>query len=188
MEAAEAGGREMSDVAQTMDRIAAGSQRIADITSVIDSIAFQTNILALNAAVEAARAGEAGRGFAVVAGEVRALAQRSAEAAKEIKAVIHGSVQQVGAGFTQAQQAGARIGAIVEQIKGVAQLINEISAASAEQSAGVGQIGEAVAMLDQGTQQNAALVEELSGAARSLHAQAERLAGAVSVWRTGARG
>jgi len=187
MAAAQAGGEAMQTVVQTMQTIRSGSQRIADITGVIDSIAFQTNILALNAAVEAARAGEAGRGFAVVAGEVRSLAQRSADAAREIKALIQSSVQQIGTGVAQVEQTGEQIAAIVEQVKRVADLIREISAASREQSAGVAQIGEAVATLDQNTQQNAALVDELSGAARSLHAQAERLADAVALWRSGAQ-
>jgi aerotaxis receptor len=184
MAAAEEGGRVVHQVVQTMNGIAEGSQRIAEITSVIDAIAFQTNILALNAAVEAARAGEAGRGFAVVAGEVRSLAQRSAEAARQIKALIDHSVAQVQAGAAQTAEAGARIAAIVKEIKQVADLIGEISAASAEQTTGVAQISESVALLDQGTQQNAALVEELSAAATSLHAQAEHLAEALAVWRS----
>ncbi|TSE25873.1 Aerotaxis receptor [Tepidimonas sediminis] len=183
---AAAGGEVVQDVVRTMERITASSQRIEQIVAVIDSIAFQTNILALNAAVEAARAGEAGRGFAVVAGEVRQLAQRSADAAKEIKALIQGSVAEVRGGAELVAQAGARMGEIVEQVRQVTQLVNEISAASAEQSSGVAQVGEAVAQLDQNTQSNAALVEEMAAAARSLHQQAERLGEAVAVWRGGA--
>ncbi|MEW6695633.1 MAG: methyl-accepting chemotaxis protein [Pseudomonadota bacterium] len=187
-EVAAAGGAVVQNVVQTMERITASSQRIEQIVAVIDSIAFQTNILALNAAVEAARAGEAGRGFAVVAGEVRSLAQRSADAAKEIKALIQGSVTEVRGGAELVAQAGARMGEIVQQVQQVTQLVNEISAASAEQSSGVAQVGEAVAQLDQNTQSNAALVEEIAAAARSLHQQAERLAEAVTVWRGGAGG
>ncbi len=183
---AAAGGQVVQDVVRTMERITASSQRIEQIVAVIDSIAFQTNILALNAAVEAARAGEAGRGFAVVAGEVRSLAQRSAEAAKEIKALIQGSVAEVRGGAELVAQAGERMGEIVAQVRQVTQLVNEISSASAEQSSGVAQVGEAVAQLDQNTQSNAALVEEIAAAARSLYQQARRLGEAVAVWRSGA--
>jgi methyl-accepting chemotaxis protein len=150
---------------------------------VIDGIAFQTNILALNAAVEAARAGEQGRGFAVVAGEVRTLAQRSAEAAKEIKSLIGASVEKVESGTRQVDAAGASMGDIVKQVEHVNRMIREISSATAEQSAGIGQVGDAVTQLDQVTQQNAALVEESAAAAESLNHQARRLAESVRVFR-----
>ena len=149
----------------------------------IDGIAFQTNILALNAAVEAARAGEQGRGFAVVAGEVRTLAQRSAQAAKEIKSLIGDSVTKVEAGSALAANAGKTMGEIVGQVKRVTDLIAEISAASAEQSQGIDQVGEAVSQLDQVTQQNAALVEQSAAAAESLKYQAARMTEVVSVFR-----
>ncbi|WP_157271976.1 methyl-accepting chemotaxis protein, partial [Azohydromonas aeria] len=181
--AAEAGGAVMGQVVATMEDISAGSRKIADIIGVIDGIAFQTNILALNAAVEAARAGEQGRGFAVVAGEVRSLAQRSAEAAKEIKALISASVQKVEAGSQLVDDAGRSMGDIVNQVRRVSDLINEISAASHEQSQGIGQVGEAVAQLDQVTQQNAALVEESAAAAESLKHQAQRLAEVVNAFK-----
>ena len=177
------GGTVVSQVVDTMQGINASSQRIADIVGVIDSIAFQTNILALNAAVEAARAGEQGRGFAVVAGEVRTLAQRSAEAAKEIKQLISASVDQVAQGTQLVDQAGSTMTDIVGAIQRVTDIMGEISAASHEQSAGVAQVGEAINQMDQATQQNAALVEESAAAAVALRQQADGLLGAVSRFR-----
>ena len=182
-EAAAQGGEAVGRVVQTMAEIAEASRRISDIIGVIDGIAFQTNILALNAAVEAARAGEQGRGFAVVAGEVRTLAQRSAEAAKEIKSLIGASVDKVESGTRQVDAAGASMGDIVKQVEHVNRMIREISSATAEQSAGIGQVGDAVTQLDQVTQQNAALVEESAAAAESLNHQARRLAESVRVFR-----
>ena len=166
-----------------MDAIDASSKKIADIIGTIDGIAFQTNILALNAAVEAARAGEQGRGFAVVAGEVRSLAQRSAEAAKEIKALIGTSVDKVETGSRLVQDAGTTMGEIVASVQRVTDIIGEITAASSEQSSGIGQINSAVTQLDQMTQQNAALVEESAAAAESLREQARKLASMVATFR-----
>ena len=177
------GGDVVSRVVDTMKGINDSSRKIADIIGVIDSIAFQTNILALNAAVEAARAGEQGRGFAVVASEVRNLAQRSAEAAKEIKALISDSVERVGQGTSLVDQAGATMQEVVTSIRRVTDIMGEISAASTQQSAGVTQVGEAVGQMDQVTQQNAALVEESAAAAESLKAQAQQLVNAVAVFR-----
>ncbi len=166
-----------------MQRISGGSRKIAEIIAVIDGIAFQTNILALNAAVEAARAGAQGRGFAVVASEVRALAHRSAEAAREIKALIGESVEQVATGAKLASDAGLSMKDILSQVDRVTALIGDISRASVEQSTGIAQVGDAVTQLDQVTQQNAALVEEASAAAESLNAQAAKLAEKVNVFR-----
>ncbi|MBI5334450.1 MAG: Tar ligand binding domain-containing protein [Burkholderiales bacterium] len=177
------GGEVVGQVVQTMDRITSSSRRIADIIGVIDGIAFQTNILALNAGVEAARAGEQGRGFAVVAGEVRSLAQRSAQAAKEIKGLIAESVESVEAGGTLVGQAGDTMQAVVQQVARVNDLLSEISAASHEQSTGIGQVGDAVTQLDQVTQQNAALVEESAAAAESLRVQAAALIRLVEVFK-----
>jgi len=179
------GGDVVSQVVQTMKGINESSRKIADIISVIDGIAFQTNILALNAAVEAARAGEQGRGFAVVASEVRSLAGRSAEAAKEIKALIGASVERVELGSTLVDQAGATMEEVVASIKRVTDIMGEISASSSEQSLGVSQIGEAVTLMDQTTQQNAALVEEMAAAAGSLNGQANDLVHAVAVFKLG---
>ncbi|QEA14526.1 methyl-accepting chemotaxis protein [Comamonas flocculans] len=177
------GGAVVTQVVQTMDGISAASRKIADIIGVIDSIAFQTNILALNAAVEAARAGEQGRGFAVVASEVRSLAGRAAEAAKEIHQLITDSVARVDEGSALVNQAGDTMQEVVASIRRVNDIMGEISAASHEQSAGVSQVGEAVIQMDQTTQQNAALVEEMSAAASSLNSQAQDLLQAVSVFR-----
>jgi methyl-accepting chemotaxis protein len=177
------GGKVVGQVVDTMKGINDSSRKIADIISVIDGIAFQTNILALNAAVEAARAGEAGRGFAVVAGEVRNLAQRSAEAAKEIKGLIEDSVQRVEHGTELVDQAGVTMNEIVSSIKRVTDIMDKISSASTEQSAGVAQVGEAVAQMDQATQQNAALVEESAAAAESLKQQAQQLVQGVAVFK-----
>ena len=177
------GGEVVAEVVETMKGINASSNKIADIISVIDGIAFQTNILALNAAVEAARAGEQGRGFAVVAGEVRSLAQRSAEAAKEIKSLITASVERVEQGSALVDKAGATMTEVVTAIRRVTDIMGEISAASSEQSAGVGQVGEAVTQMDQATQQNAALVEEMAAAAASLNTQAGELVQAVAVFK-----
>ena len=179
------GGEVVTQVVDTMKGINESSRRIADIIQVIDGIAFQTNILALNAAVEAARAGEQGRGFAVVATEVRSLAGRSAEAAKEIKTLISASVERVEQGTALVDQAGATMTEVVTAIRRVADLMGEISSASAEQSAGVAQVGEAVVQMDQVTQQNAALVEEMAAAAGSLSAQAQDLVKAVGVFNLG---
>jgi methyl-accepting chemotaxis protein len=176
------GGEVVGKVVETMKGINDSSRKIADIISVIDSIAFQTNILALNAAVEAARAGEQGRGFAVVATEVRSLAGRSAEAAKEIKSLINASVERVAQGTTLVDQAGATMTEVVTSIKRVTDIMGEISAASTKQSAGVAQVGEAVSQMDQATQQNAALVEESAAAAESLRTQAQQLVQAVAVF------
>ena len=182
-EVAERGGAVVSQVVTTMDEINASSKKIADIIGVIDGIAFQTNILALNAAVEAARAGEQGRGFAVVAGEVRSLAQRSAEAAREIKGLIGTSVDRVETGSRLVQDAGATMGDIVASVKRVSDIIGEISAAASEQRGGIGQVGNAVNQLDQMTQQNAALVEEGAAAAESLKEQAQTLTRLVATFR-----
>jgi methyl-accepting chemotaxis protein len=182
-EAAGRGGAVVGQVVSTMEGITAASRKIADIIGVIDGIAFQTNILALNAAVEAARAGEQGRGFAVVAGEVRNLAQRSAQAAREIKSLISDSVEKVDAGSRQVGEAGAAMDEIVSQVKRVTDLIGEISSASLEQSSGIGQVNSAISQMDQVTQQNAALVEESAAAAASLKEQAQHLAQAVAVFK-----
>jgi len=181
--AASQGGEVMNQVVGTMDEIAQASQKISAIIGVIDGIAFQTNILALNAAVEAARAGEQGRGFAVVASEVRQLAQRSAEAAREIKSMIVASSERVEAGGRLVQTAGRSISEIVAQVQRMNDLMGEIAAASGEQSKGIAQINEAVNNLDQGTQQNSALAEESAAAAESLREQSERLAQAVGAFR-----
>ncbi len=181
--AAAKGGQVVSQVVSTMDEINTSSKKISDIIGVIDGIAFQTNILALNAAVEAARAGEQGRGFAVVAGEVRSLAQRSAEAAREIKTLIGASVERVETGARLVQEAGSSMSDIVSSVQRVSDIIGEITAASAEQSDGIGQVNQSVVQLDQMTQQNAALVEESAAAAESLKDQAERLALAVDKFR-----
>ena len=177
------GGDVVHQVVGTMAEINDSSRKIVDIIGVIEGIAFQTNILALNAAVEAARAGEQGRGFAVVAGEVRSLAQRSAEAAKEIKALITDSVSRVENGSELVDQAGRTMGEIVEAVKRVADIMGEISAASEEQSSGIEQVNQAVSQMDEVTQQNAALVEEAAAAAESLEEQAQRLTEVVSVFR-----
>jgi methyl-accepting chemotaxis protein len=177
------GGEVVALVVDTMKDINVSSRKISDIISVIDGIAFQTNILALNAAVEAARAGEQGRGFAVVASEVRSLAGRSAEAAKEIKTLINASVERVEHGSALVDQAGATMTEVVTSIRRVADLMGEISAASSEQSQGVAQVGEAVTQMDQATQQNAALVEEMAAAASSLKSQSHDLVETVSVFK-----
>jgi methyl-accepting chemotaxis protein len=181
--AAAKGGEVVARVVTTMDDIAQSSRKIADIIGTIDGIAFQTNILALNAAVEAARAGEQGRGFAVVAGEVRLLAQRSAEAAREIKVLIGTSVEKVENGTRLVGDAGQTMNAIVAQVQGVSELIGRISGATQEQTQGIGQVGQAVSELDRSTQQNAALVEQSAAAAGSLSQQASRLAETVRVFK-----
>lgn len=177
------GGEVVSQVVQTMKGINDSSRKISDIISVIDGIAFQTNILALNAAVEAARAGDHGRGFAVVASEVRSLAGRSADAAKEIKILINASVERVEQGTALVDKAGTTMSEVVASIRRVTDLMGEISAASSEQSAGVSQIGEAVVQMDQVTQQNAALVEQMAAAASSLKSQAQDLVQVVSMFK-----
>ena len=187
-EVATHGGEVVAQVVQTMKGINDSSKRISDIITVIDSIAFQTNILALNAAVEAARAGEQGRGFAVVASEVRALAGRSAAAAKEIKELISASVDRVEQGTALVDKAGQTMTDVVQSIRRVTDIMSEISAASAEQSEGVSQVGDAVAQMDQVTQQNAALVEEMAAAASSMKSQATDLVRVVSVFRLDASG
>ena len=183
-EVARRGGAVVSEVVTTMNEIQDSSRRISDIIGVIDGIAFQTNILALNAAVEAARAGEQGRGFAVVAGEVRSLAQRSADAAKEIKGLITASVERVETGSRLVQGAGTTMQDVVQSVQRVADMMGEITAAAAEQSAGVTEVNQAVGQLDQMTQQNAALVEESAAAAQSLREQAEQLTQVVAAFRT----
>ena len=184
-QAATRGGEVMAEVVASMEQISGSSRRIGDIIGTIDGIAFQTNILALNAAVEAARAGEQGRGFAVVASEVRNLAQRSAQAAREIKTLIGASVETVEVGSRQVAQAGQTMGEIVQGVRQVSDLIAEIHAASSEQRDGIGQVNQAVGHLDQMTQQNAALVEESAAAAASLRDQAQRLTDAISVFKLG---
>ncbi len=184
MEVAQRGGHTVGQVVATMQGISDSSRRIADIVSVIDGIAFQTNILALNAAVEAGRAGEQGKGFAVVAGEVRTLAQRAAQAAKEIKALIETSVETVAAGSSQVSAAGQTMEEIVVSVQRVADIMGEISAASAQQAGGIDQVSLAVSQMDEVTQQNAALVEEASAAASAMEDQARRLAEATAVFKT----
>jgi methyl-accepting chemotaxis protein len=179
------GGQVVEQVVQTMGSINDAAKRIADIIGVIDGIAFQTNILALNAAVEAARAGEQGRGFAVVASEVRNLAQRSAAAAKEIKALISDSVDRVDTGSRLVNVAGETMNDVVTSVKRVTDIMAEITLAGQEQSAGIAQVNQAVAQMDQVTQQNAALVEEAAAAADSMQAQAQQLSRIVSTFRLG---
>jgi methyl-accepting chemotaxis protein len=181
--AAQAGGKAVGEIVVTMAATAATSRRIADIIGVIDGIAFQTNILALNAAVEAARAGEQGRGFAVVAGEVRLLAQRSAEAAKEIKSLIGESVSKVESGSAQVLSARGTIEQMVGEIRKVTDLVGDITTASREQAEGASQISASVGQIDQTTQQNAALVEQTAAAAESLRDQTNRLVEAVAAFR-----
>ncbi|NUT61765.1 methyl-accepting chemotaxis protein [Herbaspirillum sp. C9C3] len=182
-QSASQGGDVVRQVVDTMNSINDSSRKIVDIIAVIDGIAFQTNILALNAAVEAARAGEQGRGFAVVASEVRSLAQRSAAAAKEIKSLIDDSVDKVGSGSKLVEQAGATMSDIVDSVQRVTQIVGSIADASEEQSAGITQVNQAISQMDQGTQQNAALVEEAAAAAQALQAQAERLESVVAVFQ-----
>jgi methyl-accepting chemotaxis protein len=182
-EVATKGGVVVSHVVDTMGSINESARKIVDIISVIDSIAFQTNILALNAAVEAARAGEQGRGFAVVAAEVRALAQRSATAAREIKALIDNSVQEVDAGGKLVKQAGETMNEVVESIRSVTDIMAGITAAAHEQSQGIAQVNQAITQMDDVTQQNAALVEEAAAAAASMQDQAGNLARIVSVFQ-----
>lgn len=177
------GGAVVGQVVETMKGINESSRKISDIISVIDGIAFQTNILALNAAVEAARAGDQGRGFAVVASEVRGLAGRSAEAAKEIKTLINDSVERVERGSALVDEAGSTMTEVVSSIRRVTDIMGEISLASSEQAAGVSQVGEAVSQMDQATQQNAALVEQMAAAASSLQSQADELVRTVSIFR-----
>jgi methyl-accepting chemotaxis protein len=177
------GGDVVAQVVGTMRDIDTSSKKIADIIGVIDGIAFQTNILALNAAVEAARAGESGRGFAVVAGEVRSLAQRSADAAREIKSLIQASVERVDTGSRQADEAGQTMAEVVQAIRRVTDIVGEISHASQEQSAGVATVGSAVSQMDEATQQNAALVEQSAAAAESLRAQARQLVESVGTFK-----
>jgi methyl-accepting chemotaxis protein len=176
-------GKSFAQVRQKMEAIKQTSARIADINAVIDGIAFQTNILALNAAVEAARAGEQGRGFAVVAAEVRSLAQRSAQAAREIKVLIADSTAQVDDGYQLAEATARSIDEVIVQVQRVSQLMGEVASGSNEQSQGIAQVNQAVTLLDQATQQNAALVEQSSAAASSLRDQAQRLQAAVGVFR-----
>lgn len=176
------GGQVVANLVSTMNDINQSSKKIAEITGVIDGIAFQTNILALNASVEAARAGDQGKGFAVVADEVRNLAQRSAEAAREIKSLISASVERTSAGADQANQAGSTMQEIVGAISRVSDIISEISSASREQTAGIAQVADAVNQMDQGTQSNAALVEETAAAAESLKSQANQLAHSVAAF------
>ena len=180
---AQRGGAVVTQVVSTMQEIDASSKKISDIIGVIDGIAFQTNILALNAAVEAARAGEQGRGFAVVASEVRSLAQRSAEAAKEIKGLIDTSVGKVESGTRLVTDAGATMEEIVQSVRRVADVIGEITAAATTQSSGIAGVNQAIGDLDQMTQQNAALVEQSAAAAESLREQADRMKEAVAVFR-----
>jgi methyl-accepting chemotaxis protein len=177
------GGAVVGEVVATMEAIDAASRRIVDIIGVIDGIAFQTNILALNAAVEAARAGEQGRGFAVVAAEVRSLAQRSAEAAREIKALINDSVDKVGAGSTLVSRAGETMQEVVAGIRQVTDIMGEIAHASREQTAGIGQVNQAITQMDSVTQQNAALVEQASAAAQSMREQASQLVETVAMFK-----
>jgi methyl-accepting chemotaxis protein-1 (serine sensor receptor) len=183
---AKRGGTAVGEVIGSMDAISASANKISEIVAVIDGIAFQTNILALNAAVEAARAGEQGKGFAVVAGEVRSLAQRSAQAAKEVKALIEESQTRVQTGSTQVREAGDIIAQVVESVAGVTTIMDEIASASREQSEGIGQINQAVTQMDEVVQQNAALVEQAAAAAGSLQEQAARLADAVAIFKLSA--
>jgi methyl-accepting chemotaxis protein len=177
------GGEVVGQVVETMQGINASSRKIADIIQVIDGIAFQTNILALNAAVEAARAGDQGRGFAVVASEVRSLAGRSAEAAKEIKALINASVERVEHGSALVDHAGVTMTEVVSSIKRVTDLMGEISAANNEQSTDVSEVAQVVMQMDQTTQQNAALVEQMAAAATSLRSQAQDLVHTVALFK-----
>jgi methyl-accepting chemotaxis protein len=181
------GGEVVGQVVDNMKAIHTSSQKISDIISVIDGIAFQTNILALNAAVEAARAGEQGRGFAVVAGEVRLLAGRSAEAAKEIKTLISDSVNRVEQGSALVDRARSTMQEVVQSIRHVTDIVAEISAASSEQSSAVGQVSEAVTQMDQNTQQNAAMVEQIASAASGLKNQAGDLVQTVAAFKFAAR-
>jgi len=182
-EVAQQGGNVMGQVVDTMGAINESSKKIVDIISVIDGIAFQTNILALNAAVEAARAGEQGRGFAVVASEVRSLAQRSASAAKEIKELIDNSVGKVDSGSKLVEQAGHTMAEVVASVRRVTDIVGEISSASQEQSDGIEQVNQAITLMDEATQQNAALVEQAAAAAQSMQDQAVELAQVVSIFK-----